>query len=209
DGAAVDLLFNSADQGGAVYVDSSSSLVLEQSKLLANQATDGGGVNSLGSVSLTNVIVGFNSATGDGGGLLLVNAAATLTNTVLAGNTGTGLYLSGTSSTGTVRNSIIYDNSAYGVLVDSGSSYSGTYTDVYGNTTANYSGTANVTGVNGNISSDPKFTAYTDDGDMSNDNFGLQTSSPGVNTGNPTASYNDADGTRNNMGAYGGPGSNW
>ena len=209
DAVGVSMLFNSADQGGAVYVDATSSLVLEQSKILANSATDGAGVNSLGSVTFTNVITGFNVATGDGGGLFMVNAAATLTNTVIAGNTGAGLYLSGTSSTGTVRNSIIASNSTYGVLVDSGSSYSGTYCDVYGNTTSNYSGTANVTGVNGNISADPKFVAYTDDGDLSNDDFNLQSSSPGVNTGNPTSTYYDTDGSRNNMGAYGGPGGAW
>jgi len=30
-----------------------------------------------------------------------------------------------------------------------------------------------------------------------------------INTGNPSSVYNDADGTRNDMGAFGGPESNW
>ncbi len=36
-------------------------------------------------------------------------------------------------------------------------------------------------------------------------NYKLQSSSPGINTGNPSAQWNDKDGTRNNIGLYGGP----
>jgi hypothetical protein len=37
----------------------------------------------------------------------------------------------------------------------------------------------------------------------------LASASPCVNTGNAATTYNDADGTRNDMGAFGGPDSDW
>ena len=48
---------------------------------------------------------------------------------------------------------------------------------------------------------DPKFISATD--------FKLSQSSPCINSGNPDASYNDSDGSRNDQGAYGGPFGNW
>ncbi len=48
---------------------------------------------------------------------------------------------------------------------------------------------------------DPKFISATD--------FKLSQSSPCINSGNPDASYNDSDGSRNDQGAYGGPLGNW
>jgi hypothetical protein len=51
--------------------------------------------------------------------------------------------------------------------------------------------------------------AFTDDGNDSNDDFHLAPISTLINAGNPAAAYYDADGTRNDMGAYGGPQSDW
>ena len=39
--------------------------------------------------------------------------------------------------------------------------------------------------------------------------FNLQNGSPCINTGNPSSSYNDPDGSRSDMGAYGGPYGDW
>ena len=62
------------------------------------------------------------------------------------------------------------------------------------------------TGIDGNISADPGWAAYTDDADWSNDNFCLQNGSPAIDAGDPDPALNDPDGTRNDMGAFGGPG---
>ena len=53
--------------------------------------------------------------------------------------------------------------------------------------------------VNGNLSADPLFV-NPEEGD-----FRLSPESPCINAGHPAAIYNDSDGTRNDMGAYGGP----
>ena len=54
-----------------------------------------------------------------------------------------------------------------------------------------------------NISSDPLFINGT------GENFKLDNNSPCINTGHPDSQYNDADGTRNDMGAYGGKYGEW
>lgn len=56
----------------------------------------------------------------------------------------------------------------------------------------------------GTLTSDPFFT------DEEAGDFTLQVGfSPCIDMGNPLAGYNDVDGTRNDMGAFGGPGGDW
>ena len=54
-------------------------------------------------------------------------------------------------------------------------------------------------GINGNISSDPLFV------DPNHDDYRLQTESPCLHSGDPQKIYNNPDGSRNTIGAYGGP----
>jgi len=44
---------------------------------------------------------------------------------------------------------------------------------------------------------------------ISEDNLHLQISSPCIDAGNPDPAFNDSDGSRNDQGAYGGPGGDW
>jgi hypothetical protein len=60
-------------------------------------------------------------------------------------------------------------------------------------------GDADFQGVNGNISVDPMFA------DPVGGDFRLKANSPCLDTGNPDPIFNDPDGSRNDMGAYGGP----
>ena len=207
----VDFLGNFADQGGAIYVDQYSTIDMGQGSLFENTATDGGAVQvDAGSLAMSNVISAWNVAGDDGGGALVAGGSLAATNVTWGyetGGTGGGIYVMGSGSS-TTLNSIIYSAAGTGIQVESGSSFSGKYNDVYGNTT-NYSGITDPTGSNGNISSNPKFTDVTNDGNAANDDWTLTSSSPAVNAGNPTSTYNDADGTANDMGAYGGPDGVW
>jgi parallel beta-helix repeat protein len=71
-----------------------------------------------------------------------------------------------------------------------------TYNDVWGND-SNYCGCFPGTG---SISYDPQFT------DTLAGDYRLQPGSACIDSGNPASPYNDPDGTRNDIGAYGGPG---
>jgi hypothetical protein len=55
----------------------------------------------------------------------------------------------------------------------------------------------------GNITSNPDYV------DSGNSDFHLLGTSGFIDAGNPDAQYNDVDGTRNDMGAYGGPNGGW
>ena len=75
--------------------------------------------------------------------------------------------------------------------------------EINGEATVSYSNIAGGWEGTDNINSDPSFV------DPDNSDFHLNVTSPSIDTGNPTTEYNDTDGSRNNMGAYGGPGGNW
>ncbi len=44
---------------------------------------------------------------------------------------------------------------------------------------------------------------------ISEDDLHLFELSPCINSGNPSPEFNDPDGSRNDQGAYGGPGGDW
>ena len=107
---------------------------------------------------------------------------------------GTGVFAAGTSGPA-FMNVIIYDNTTE-LDGESGSTYTIDYSDIKGGSTFG----AWATG-SGNIDSDPLF--------VGNGSYHLQEGSPCINTGNPGVQYYDTDGSRNDMGAYGGPGGDW
>jgi len=204
---------NYADQGGGAYLDASSAIDWQQGMVVGNSATDGGGIQvDGGDLSLTNVGVAVNDASGgDGGGILAFDGSVTAVNATIAlnlGASGAGLYLSG-SSTGDLNSVIVYgDGSSDGILAESTATFTGVYSDVYGFST-NYNGTTDVTGTNGNLDSDPTFSSVSNDGDWANDDWTLSSGSPAIDAGSPNLSMLDADGTPNDMGVYGGPNSDW
>jgi len=102
-----------------------------------------------------------------------------------------------------VANNIITSNYRYGMEV-TGRCYnlgSGNLTnnDFWDNTAGNTTGITPSPN-KGNIFSDPIFV------NSETADFHLQSTSPCIDAGMVSSSYNDPDGTRNNMGAYGGPG---
>lgn len=89
-----------------------------------------------------------------------------------------------------------YYQTAYGVY-QSGSTYTFEYSDVYDCQNGNY---VNVIPGTGCISANPQYVNPGTD-------FHLSSGSPCINSGDPA--IDDEDGSRSDMGAYGGPGSDW
>jgi hypothetical protein len=94
-----------------------------------------------------------------------------------------------------IANNIIFSNGNYGLnlfYADETISYNNVYSNLAGNY---YSCSAGL----GDISQNPQFI------DSSNGNYALQSSSTSINAGTQGSADADPDGTRNDMGAYGGP----
>jgi len=131
-------------------------------------------------------------------------------NNVIYGNGESGIRIDRVAGENIIKNNIITNNSQYGInMVNPGSgTYTFGYNDVWGNALGNYNNTAAGTG---DISKDPLFA------DPDNGDFHLKSragrwngsawvtdneTSPCIDAGDP--SEKDPDGTRVNMGAYGG-----
>lgn len=97
-----------------------------------------------------------------------------------------------------IKNNIITGNEVRGVTLNSASfpPPALSYNNVWNNGTANFFNCSQGTG---GFSSDPLFR------DPENGDYHLTTGSPCIDTGDPDPAYNDINGTRNDMGAYGGP----
>ncbi|MDP2306286.1 MAG: putative metal-binding motif-containing protein [Pseudomonadota bacterium] len=207
---------NYADQGGGIFAEASSYFTFDEGYVGENSATDGGGVLLSGaSAAFSNAIVGCNSAETDGGGLFTESSgASTFTNTVFFGNTssisgsarGSQAYI-GASTTFNLYSSIAQSDTAAYAIYGAGGSGSQDYNNVYNTETLAYGGT--LAAGTGAVSSGGNFTSAACDGNVYNDNFSLRSSSGSIDAGNPSSSLNDADGTRNDQGAFGGPGSVW
>jgi len=56
---------------------------------------------------------------------------------------------------------------------------------------------------------DPEFVSYSGMGGVDDLDLHLLETSPAIDAGDPSAEYNDADGTPNDLGMYGGPNVGW
>jgi len=228
---------NSSSVYGAGIYMGTGTLYMENSTVSSNKfdsedSQNFGGIYAYGqTVEIINSTISNNS---DGG--IYSGSNSKFTNTTISGNATKGIY---TSDNSTITNSVISNNTNFGLYVEGSNSsienttitYNGTGIFAYGatislmntisyfNTTSQIDGTSSSTitidysdiqnGVNygswatgtGNIDTNPLFNSTTD--------YHLSTGSPCINTGNIDAIYNDVDGSRNDMGAYGGPKGDW
>jgi hypothetical protein len=148
-------------------------------------------------VTITNCIFAWNQSGVSGAGMLLDGSYAELINSTfyrnLSGEYGGGIacFFSGELW---VENCILWGNQdvlgcpdIYGSAIPV---ITVTYTDIE-------QGWTSI----GNISLNPEFV----DTSETHPDFHLSPGSPCIDAGNPDPTYNDPDGTRNDMGAYGGP----
>lgn len=135
----------------------------------------------------------------------------TISNNTISNNVGNGIYFYTHRSGGytvtihaQVINNIISNNN-YGIIHESGGSYgsgiscSFSNNNLWNNTAGDTSGVT-VDSSTGNIFTDPFFV------NPETADYHLKAASPCIDSGAVGSVYNDPDGTRNNMGVYGGPG---
>ena len=204
--------------GGAVALDDNSEYTFRRVIFHGNTASPisgkGGALfdkDASGAALVENCIFTENSAS-DGGAINIQDNSeqADLRNISFVGNTGENqaahLYLQ--NSTVSFVNNIAWDGiDGGGLYADDPGSAVGSdfyYNDVGDNSGGDYLGElSDPTGGSGNINDAPMFRAYSIDSDEDNDDLYLRMGSPCINTGDP--SIVDVDGTRSDMGAYGGP----
>jgi hypothetical protein len=210
------------EKGGGIYIDRDSDVQLDFVTINNNTADFGGGIyNSYPSrVEIHNSIISGNTANSGGG--LFLGANNGIYNTIISGNVaqnGAGLYIDLGSH---INNSIIISNSA---TSSGGAIYSSGYTYMINSIIWDnlpeaiyYSGGFDLKlycdiqdDVSGYMSSDPLFVSPLDPNNAPSTagDFHLSPDSPCIDTGDPDAQYNDPDGTRNDIGAYGGQGGGW
>lgn len=196
--------------------------------LMVNNNRIIGNTNGVWIVAGSSAIVRNNVIEGNGNpadavsyyGIVCDNAAPLIANNLIVSNIGIALRFNRTIASGAqVINNTIVGNQPYGIICEGGASpriknniiagngnglavYAASpaisFNDVWNNNGRDFIGAA---GGLGGISADPRFAA----GSLAR--FTLLSGSPCLDAGDPDPLYNDADGSRNDMGAYGGPSS--
>jgi hypothetical protein len=204
---------NFADVGGAVYVSSNSTIDLTHAWWDDNSATDGAGLAAANSnVTVTNGVLACGDALTDGGGFFAESSTVTFINVVFFENTaalsstnGSAGYVD-SSSTGTLWNVIGAGNTTSPLFYTAGTGSIG-YADLSnsgsGGTTGGSWSSTSVTAMGGQI------TGISCDQNWQNDSAELVAGASGIDAGDPDAAYNDEDGSRNDLGALGGPAGTW
>ena len=223
---------NSAGDGGAIYIDDVDALTIAQCSFLENETSDSddpfgeirggaGLVIDSDDVLVLSSVFGGNVADQGGGAILVAvdGSGTVIANNVLSYNSsphGAGVHFAAfiVSLDGPqvdFENNIVVFNQGYGAWTDMSLFPTDfTYNDVYGNTAGNYGALIGPFLVpTNNIASDPLFVALTGDGDWTNDDLALDVGSPCIDAGDPATFYNDPDGTRNDMGIFGGLLGDW
>lgn len=144
---------NTAAQGGGIFCNYAAEPEIIECNFKSNTATESGGgiyCDTLASPAMSNCTFALNSAAVYGGGVACVDGSrATLLNCSLAFNSAAaGGGMATADGKPDVINSIIYGNSAPGLLVTPPQGITVSYSDIQGG----WPGT-------GNIDSDPRFVA--------------------------------------------------
>jgi nitrous oxidase accessory protein NosD len=185
-----------------------------------NSTSDGITVNSF----VNATIIGFSVKSSNYGIYAMTNSETNIRNNVIESNASVGIYIHWGVST--ITNNVIAYNASHGIRSDSNDNYTSitvtnniifsngmfglsltsdreniSYNNLFANISGNYNGCSAGTG---DISINPCFI------DPLSGNFVLSRSTPPcistcINGGTPGSADADPDGTRNDMGAYGGP----
>jgi len=203
---------NSAPYGGGLTGHFNGRATIEDSEILANSATDGGGIHlgtPFGNATVRRTVLARNTATGNGGGMWVAAGFADVLNDIFDANrarTG-GAAAAGFGSMVNVASTIFVNNvttSGTGTLVsvppaNTNTSLVVNFSDFFNNIGGNAVGTLS-TNPSSLLSVNPNFA--TGAGAC----YSLQSGSPLINAGIPNYHFNDVtpSSSRNDMGIYGG-----
>ena len=187
---------NRSDKTGAgVSIYEGSLSVIQNCRITKNgTGTSGGGISigQFSEVLLLNTSIDNNAVFRRGGGAMVIGTGSetALVNCVIYGNKVNFLVNGPFSIQGNLQilNSIIWNNQ--GVIPKKLLRTIAFYSNIEGISPALY---------NNNIDSKPLFV------DPKSGDFHLKQDSPCIDAGHPDNEYRDIDGTRNDMGVYGGP----
>ncbi len=210
----------------AIRIENDSYLDIIGNKIYDNSSISlGAAIDVMGSsnVLITQNIIANNFSLNTIGGIQCTNAPIEITNNIIVNNSGTyGAFILKNDSDAELTNNTIANNESNGtnqylffifnsapvirncIIIDSNSIFfaSGTVDVTYTCISEGYTGT-------GNINEDPLFIAPSGGDGIAfnglNAHWWLQNGSPCIDAGDPDAMYNDPDGSRNDMGAFGGP----
>ena len=219
------LLSNDAgDDGGGLALLANTSPDLRQVSSLENTAADKGGglyVSESSGIDVRNCIFSSNVASFAGGVYIFNSSPVFMFNTLWDNDATTAGEPGGLRMwDGNFRNNIIAGGDGYGVRIANFQSLNGSfqYNDVYGWTLGSYypedidldgSFDTILTGIDGNIDAEPMFTAATQNQNSGDDTLTLGGGSPCIDAANPASAYEDLDGSRGDLGAFGGPLGSW
>ena len=227
----VNISNNASDgAGGGLYLSGEidSLIAINQVALEGNTALGNGGGLYISateddvSINVSNVILYDNVANDRGGGMYIQSAYGAwgkiadilIENVTLSSNTsnqlGGGICVRDMNVL--LKNAIIWNNIPESIAFFEGYSFTSnltiSYSDIEGAITGIIPNQNEVINLEGNISLDPLliFDHYLGGSGL----WGILDSlSPCINAGNPDPQFNDYDGSRNDMGGFGGPLSNY
>lgn len=230
---------SAASYGGAVALSGTGAdmpVLIEEADFIGNDARFGAGVWSKSARPTLRHLTFFQNISGEfGASLYSQSSQLDVRNSLFLNNQArqaAGIYVS--SSTGNLINNTFEQNvarerasslvvtgsgvpSIQGNIFSRGSDTNGDlgvegpsslgstfrYNDVFENGVSGFASDST------NLALDPMFKSTTASSDLSTWDLSFKPASPCKNVGNPDSSYNDVDGTRNDLGAYGGPGGAW
>ena len=185
--------FKEGGEGGGLCLDTSNPMIVNV-KISNNLAFKGaGGYLTFADPKFVSCLIDNNKAKDMGGAFLIYHSKPTFQNVTFVDNKaskGGALYNSSMSNP-KIENCIFWNNKE-DIFCDYTSDYTISYSMIKGNYHGRYL-----------YDKEPIFVDY------KNKDYHLNKTSFGFDKGNPMKKYNDRDGSRNDLGCYGGKFGNW
>ncbi|MCB9685724.1 MAG: hypothetical protein H6735_11850 [Alphaproteobacteria bacterium] len=187
--------------GGAISLSSSSQLTVVRGSFCSNSATSGGAIGGAPSTVTVTASTFTNNSASFGSAISATGGSWTLANDDFLGHPGSAVLGQNLGTTLTLVNDLVADTLGTGVQGISSATITVRYSDFFGNSTDYSNVTANV----GIYNEGPLLRYWVNDGDCSNDDLMPRWDSPLLDAGDPSPAFNDPDGSRSDIGAFGGP----